>query len=149
VGECFFDSHILSKKKRKDVARRAISTSLEIDIEKVQANVDYTFNVLKIKTIGLPPKYIFFWVGVNSKLGHEAVQDISLAIIQAIISQKPEIYHSFTIHFIRNQDLREKVEKSNSFAKAEYLPDGDWINVGRVPINGYERYRLSCIFHEN
>jgi hypothetical protein len=42
--------------------------------------------------------------------------------------------------------MKGSPENSKAFAQALFLPDGDWTEVGRVPIDGYKSYRLSTIF---
>ena len=55
-------------------------------------------------------------------------------------------YHSITIHFFLETDLRKKIDKSEPCARTSFLPEGGWSQVGRIPINNYEKYELTCEF---
>lgn len=120
----------------------------EVNVEKIQENLECQFDILKAETVGYSPTHKFLWVCVETEADSETVQTLAQAVIDDIIEQKPSTYHSFTIHFLRKGDLHQTVESSYSFAKAEYLPQGGWVQVGRMPINQYQNYELSCIFKE-
>ena len=62
--------------------------------------------------------------------------------------RKPKSYHSLTIHFFLEDELTESLESSKSLACVNFLPEGDWLKVGRVPINDYKSYNLVCTFLE-
>ena len=73
------------------------------------------------------------------------LEEISKAVLDEVIAAKPKVYHSFTLHFISSEDIRPGAEMKRCFAKATFLPEGDWQKVGRDPIDGYGNYKLDCI----
>ncbi len=101
------------------------------------------FKILKTKAIGDMPLHKFYWVSLKKKVSSQKVKDLADSIIKEIIAGKPKTYHSFTIHFFWEDELGERVEKSKSFARANFLPEGDWAKVGRVPIDDYKDYKLA------
>jgi len=68
--------------------------------------------------------------------------------LDQIIAVKPKRYHSFTFHFSSSEDNPSGTKENKCYAKATYLPEGDWQKVGRVPIDGYSAYKLACIVGE-
>lgn len=92
------------------------------------------------------PKHRFSWVCMEEKIPQEDVETLADAIIKHVIDEKPFAYHSFTIHFFCRENFQSSLEDSLRFAYASFLPDGTWLNVGRVPIDGYDRYRLVCTY---
>jgi hypothetical protein len=85
---------------------------------------------------------------VEEKIPQEDVETLADAIIKHVIDEKPSTYHSFTIHFFCRKNIQSSLEDSQRLAYASFLPDGTWLNVGRVPIDGYDRYRLVCTYLE-
>jgi hypothetical protein len=45
-------------------------------------------------------------------------------------------------------ELGASVERSRCFARANFLPQGGWVKVGRVPIDDYKDYALTYTFFE-
>jgi len=120
----------------------------EINIQKIEAATGIQFKILKTETIGYTPIHRFYWVCLKEKEPYEKVEVLADAIIKDIISKKPKIFDSFTIHFFCESDIGETLEKSNRFAYATFLPEGSWMKVGRVPIDDYKNYKLTCTFIE-
>lgn len=94
------------------------------------------------------PHHKFFWVSLKSKLNKKQIETLAESIIKETIAKKPNTYHSFTIHFFWEKELGETLEKSPCFARATFLPEGSWQKVGRVPLDDYQSYRLTCSFLE-
>jgi len=122
--------------------------SVEVDVSKIENSTGLHFEILKTETHGYKPVHKFFWVCVSEKADKQKVEALTGAIIEEIVSHKPETYHSFTIHFFHREGLAESLEKSNRFAQATFLPEGSWLKVGRVPIDDYKDYKLTCDFIE-
>jgi hypothetical protein len=104
--------------------------------------------VMKIETIGISPINRFYWIAVDGRPGREKLLEISKIALDQIIAAKPKLYHSFTFHFVSSEDIRPGAETQKCYAKATFLPDGDWQKVGRVPIDGYSAYKLDCTIGE-
>lgn len=118
----------------------------EIDVRKIEDLVGVSFKILKIDVVGYMPLHKFYWVCLQKKISNQKVEELAHEIIKEIIAKKPETYHSFTIHFFYEDELAETVENSKSFARTTFLPEGSWLKVGRVPIDDYKTYKLSCTF---
>ena len=115
----------------------------EIEIQKIENLTGVQFKILKTETIGYMPLHKFYWVCMKEKGTSQKVEQVADAIIKETIAKKPKTYHSFTIHFFCEDELAGSVEKSKSFARANYLPEGSWLKVGRVPIDDYKDYKLT------
>jgi len=137
--------------KQEPSESAALETPLieeEINIQKIEAATGIPFKILKTETVGYTPVHRFYWVCLKEKAAQKKVESIADAIIKNIISKKPKIFDSFTIHFFCESDIGETLEKSNRFAYATFLPEGSWMKVGRVPIDDYKNYKLTCTFIE-
>jgi len=121
---------------------------VEIDIQKIENLTDVQFKILKIETIGYIPLHKFYWVCLKKKVNNQRVKELADSIIKEIIIKKPKTYHSFTIHFFLEDELGASVESSRCFASANFLPQGGWVKVGRVPIDDYKDYSLTYTFLE-
>jgi hypothetical protein len=53
------------------------------------------------------------------------------------------------VHFFLESELKETTEASTPFARATYLPEGNWVKVGRASIEDYKDYRLTLTRLEN
>lgn len=122
--------------------------SAEVDVSKIENSTGLHFEILKTETHGYKTVHKFFWVCLSKKPDDQKVEALADAIIKEAISSKSKTYHSFTIHFFCKEDLAETLEKSNRFARATFLPEGSWLKVGRVPIDDYKYYKLTCEFIE-
>ena len=120
----------------------------EIDVQKITEISGIPFLLVKAQTEGYMPKHRFYWVCVEEKVPREDIEKLADAIIKNMIDEKSSAYHSFTIHFFCRKDIRRTLEDSQRFAYASFLPDGAWLKVGRVPIDGYETYKLVCTYLE-
>ena len=129
----------LSEKTTLQTAQLA---GLEIDIQKVENLTSVQFKILKTKTIGYMPLHKFYWVCLKNKLSMQKVKELADSIIKEIIVKSPNTYHSFTVHFFWEDEVSNCAEKSRSFARVNFLPEGDWTKVGRVPIEDYNNYEL-------
>jgi len=121
---------------------------IEINVERIKEMTGISCRILKSETLGYIPLHKFFWVSVPEKLDKEKLETLAMAIINETIHFRPRTYHSFTIHFFLEEELGPKVETSESFARATFLPEGSWAKVGRVPIDDYKNYQLTCHFLE-
>ena len=126
----------------------AKSVASEIDPEKITTALDINFQVLKTETVGQSTRNKFYWVCVGDKVTGPKIEELAMAIIRATIAARPQTYHSFTVHFFRECDLKETPESSANFARATYLPEGGWQNVGRDSIEDYKAYRLQLTLPE-
>lgn len=140
-----FFSEACKKETAKEVAP-ALPQTTEVDVQKIESATGLHFSILKTDAIGYAPLHKFYWVCLYDKQEREKVEMLASQIIKETITGKPKTYHSFTIHFIYKEDLAEAVEKSKAFAHAYFLPEGSWSKVGRVPIDGYKDYKLTCTF---
>lgn len=122
----------------------AAAESSEIDEASVSTASGVKITVLKTETIGVSPVNKFLWIEVDGRPGKEKLLTISKIALDQIIAKNPNKYHSFTIHFASSEDIRSGHETSKCYARAEFLPEGDWQKVGRFPIDGYGAYRLNC-----
>ena len=120
----------------------------EININAIENSTGCFFKVLKSETLGYIPLHKFYWICLREELDNQKVEELANAIIRDTILKKPKTYHSFTLHFFLESDLKKRVEKSKRFAKANFLPEGSWIKVGRIPIENYEDYELILSYSE-
>jgi hypothetical protein len=125
------------------------AAALEIDVQKIKDSTGMSFEIAKTKNVGYEPLNKFYWVNVEEKLAEENLKILAQEIIDASIENKPKTYHSFTIHFLCRDKSKETREKPEAFAKVTYLPEGSWTKVGRLPINDYTGYELTCIIKDN
>ena len=130
----------------KTMLETAQLVGAEIDIQKIANLTGVQFKILKTQTIGYMPLHKFYWVCMQEKAISQKVEQVADAIIKETIAKKPKTYHSFTIHFFCEDELAESVERSKSFARANFLPEGSWLKVGRVPIDDYKDYKLTLTF---
>ncbi len=107
-----------------------------------------SFQVLKTETVSQSTRNKFYWVCVGDKVAGPKIEELAMAIIRETIAARPQTYHSFTVHFIRESDLKETPESSAAFARATYLPDGSWQKIGRASIEDYKEYRLQLTLLE-
>ncbi len=141
-----FITFSLSCKKEpseKPILETAPLAGVEIDMQKIENLTGIQFKILKTETIGYMPLHRFYWVCLPKKANSQKVKELSNAITKEIIAKKPKTYHSFTIHFFWGDELAECVERSKSFARANFLPEGSWFKVGRAPIDDYKDYKLT------
>ncbi len=117
----------------------------EIDIQKIENLKGIQFKIIKTETVGYEPLHRFYWVCLPKKVSSQTVKELAESIIKEIIAKKPKTYHSFTVHFFWENELGECVEKSKSFARANFLPEGDWTKVGRFLTDDYKDYELTYI----
>jgi len=120
----------------------------EINVQKIIELTGVHFKILKTEAIGYMPLHKFCWVCLENKVNQQKVKELAKEIIMDIIAKKPKTYHSFTIHFFYKDEMGKTLEKSEPFATATFLPEGNWLKVGRVPIDNYKSYKLTCVFHE-
>jgi hypothetical protein len=120
----------------------------EIDEAKVSSLTGVLTKVLKTDSIGVLPINRFYWIRVQGRPDKAKLLEISKACLDEVIAAKPKVYHSFTLHFISSEDVRPGAEPNKCFAKATFLPEGDWQKVGRFPIDGYGNYKLDCVVRE-
>ena len=118
------------------------SVASEIDPEKIAKTVGVSFQIIKTEAVGQTTRNKFYWVCVGDKVSAPKIDELAMAIIRETITARPQTYHSFTVHFIREFDLKETPESSAAFVRATYLPEGKWRKVGRVSIEDYKEYRL-------
>ena len=130
------------KEPEKSILQTAQLPAVEIDIRKIENLTGIQFKILKTETIGYMPLHRFYWVCLPKKVNSQKVNELSDAIIKEIIAEKPRTYHSFTIHFFWEDELADCVESSKSFARANFLPEGEWVKVGRASIDDYKSYRI-------
>lgn len=143
-----FSSSCKKKESKKHVTETASVTGIEVDAKKIRKLTGVSFNILKTETIGYAPINKFYWISIKKRVSNQKVEELADAIIKETIAEKPKTFHSFTIHFFWENELTENLSESKRFARATFLPDGDWRKVGRVPIDDYKDYRLTCTFHE-
>ena len=120
----------------------------EIDEAKVSTLAGLPIKVLEAESIGFSPIHRFYWIRVQGRPVKAKLLEISKAILDDVITAKPNVYHSFTVHFVSSDDVRPGAARQRCFAKATFLPEGDWQKVGRDPINGYGNYKLDCVIGE-
>ena len=124
------------------------SVASEIDPERIAKTVDVSFQVLKMEEVNQTTRNKFYWICVGDKITNTKIEELAMAIIRETITARPQTFHSFTVHFIRESDLKETPDSLVTFAKATYLPRGSWQNVGRFSIDDYKEYRLQLTLTE-
>ena len=138
-----------NKELEKEAIFKAIQlVGAEIDTQEIINLTGVQFKILKTETIGYEPLHRFYWVCLLKKANSQKVNELSDAIIKEILVRKPKTYHSVTIHFFLEDELAERVESSKSFARANFLPEGEWVKVGRASIDDYKSYRIICTILE-
>ena len=138
-----------NKELEKEAIFKAIQlVGAEIDTQKIENLTGIQFKILKTETIGYDPLHRFYWVCLLKEVNSQKVNELSDAIIKEIIVRKPKTYHSFTVHLFLEDELGASVERSRCFARANFLPQGGWVKVGRVPIDDYKDYALTYTFLE-
>jgi hypothetical protein len=115
----------------------------EIDTQDITARTGIRFRIIKTDVRGYMPLHKFFWVSVLDQTPREKVEGLAREIIKATIEKYPNTYHSFTAHLFYENELTGKPEDCRPFARATFLPEGDWLKVGRAPIDDYKNYRLA------
>lgn len=118
----------------------------EIDIQKIAAQTGIRFRIVKTDVRGYMPIHKFFWICVPDQTPREKVEGLVREIIKATVEKHPNTYHSFTAHLFYENELTGKPEDCRPFARATFLPEGDWLKVGRAPIDDYKNYQLSLEF---
>jgi hypothetical protein len=83
---------------------------------------------------------------LRQKINPSKLEQLATVIIKETIANKLKTYHSFTIHFFLEEKLKDTLEKSECCARAYFLPEGNWLKVGRVPIDDYKNYKLKLTF---
>jgi hypothetical protein len=125
------------------------SAASEIDPEKIATVVGVRFRVLKTEALGQTTRNKFYWICLGDKIAGPKLEELAMAIVRETITARPQTYHSFTMHFFLESELKETCEASTPFARATYLPEGSWLKVGRASIGDYEDYRLTWTRLEN
>jgi len=124
----------------------AQSGQTEIDAQEITNLTGVRFRILKTESIGLSPRHKFFWICLAEKPEKEKVEGLAKEIIKKTIALNPKTYHSFIIHFFYEKELTGAPEESKPFARATFLPYGTPDKVGRIPIDNYQDYILTCTF---
>ena len=125
------------------------SAASEIDPEKIAAVVGVRFRVLKTEALGQMTRNKFYWICLGDKVAGPKLEELAMAIVRETIAARPQTYHSFAMHFFLESGLKETCEASTPFARANYLPEGNWLKVGRASIEDYKDYRLTLTRLEN
>ena len=120
----------------------------EFSFQKMESLSDVQFRVLKTETFGYKPLHKFYWICLPKKINNQKVVELSKLIVKEIISVQPGIFHSITIHFYHGNEMTKIPDRTRNFARADFLPEGSWQKVGRIPIEDYKSYSLTCTFHE-
>ena len=115
----------------------------EIDIQKIARLTGCQFKILKSETIGYIPHHKFFWTCLEDEVTSQKLHELAEAIIKETIYKKPKTFHSFTIHFFLESGVEGSAEKPKYFARANFLPEGGWVKVGRVLTEDYNDYELT------
>lgn len=132
------------------IQTNALGMPLEIDVQEIVSSLKLPFRVLKADTVGYAPLHRFYWLCLEEEAPRDQIRVLAQKIVQEIITNKPNTYHSITIHFFIEADIAEKgIRNDNRFACATFLPKGSWLEVGRTPIDGYKDYRLTCDFFKD
>ena len=118
----------------------------EIDTQDITARTGVRFRIIKTEARGYMLLYKFFWVCVPDQTAREKVERLVREIVKATIEKYPNTYHSFTAHLFYETELTGKPEDCRPFARATFLPEGDWSKVGRFPIDDYKNYQLALEF---
>ena len=130
----------------KPTAEQISKVNADIDVQKISNQLGFTFKLLKTDARGDTPKHKYYWICLKEKTDRQKIEALARAVIDETIAKYPETFHSFVIHFFSEPEIHGSPENSKAFAQTLFLPDGDWLKVGRVPIDGYKSYRLSTIF---
>ena len=136
------------KSSKKGTFGIAPLTGSEVDEQKIISKTGISFQILKTDVIGFNPTHKFYWVCLDKTETQENIKKLANAIIQDTIAKKAKTYHSFKIHFFIKDKLKETIETSKSFAHVSFLPEGLMVQVGRIPIDDYKAYKLTCTFLE-
>ncbi|MFW6124467.1 MAG: hypothetical protein ACOC5G_04530 [Acidobacteriota bacterium] len=142
-------SSFCSRKPSEDKKGVDETVFLEFDVQKIKDSTGMSFEIVKTKNVGYDPLNKFYWVSVEEKLAEEDLRILAQEIIDTAVQSKPQTYHSFTIHFMCRDESQESKQRLKAFAKATFLPEGSWTKVGRVPINDYKDYELTCTMKNN
>jgi p-aminobenzoyl-glutamate transporter AbgT len=139
--------------KQKSAGENALEAkagaALEINVQEIKDSTGIEFSISKTKDIGYKPLHKFLWVGLEQKINQEKLKQLAQEIIKGTIAKKPETYHSFTIHFICEDENTKSKRQPEAYAKVTFLPEGDWVKVGRAPIDDYAGYKLTCTIKDN
>jgi hypothetical protein len=130
----------------KPLAQQVQTASAEVDIQKITAQTGIRFRIIKTDTRGYMPLHKFFWVCVPDQTPKEKVEALVREIIKATVANFSDTYHSFTFHLFYESKLTENPEDCQPFARATFLPEGDWSKAGRAPIDDYKTYQLALEF---
>ena len=128
----------------RGIGGKESGTGAEFDIQKIEASIGVPFEILKTEALGYMPRHKFFWVCLPEKERRERLERLASALITETNRAQPAYFHSFTIHFFCQKEMTRTVEASRPFARATFLPRGSWVHVGRVPIDDYKDYVLTC-----
>jgi len=127
-------------------AEKGFITEIEVDQQKISGELGLNFRILKTESVGSSLVHKFFWVALPDMPSQEDLRLLADAIIKSVIAKKPRVYHSFTIHFFMEffmeKDIQAGVLEGKRFAYANFLPEGSWLKVGRIPVDNYKDYRL-------
>jgi hypothetical protein len=148
IGGLFAAGLVVTACKRNGPApdlSASVAAVSEIDEAKVSALTGVPIKVLKTDTIGFSPINRFYWIRIQGRPIKGKLLEVSKAILDKVIAAKPHVHHSFSLHFISSDDYRSGAASNKCFAKATFLPEGDWQKVGRDPIDGYANYKLDCV----
>ncbi len=96
----------------KKLPETQLPGSAEVDVSKIENSTGLNFEILKTEAHGYKPVHKFFWVCVSEKPDEQKLRNLAEAIIKEVISSKPKIYHSFTIHFFLYILKREIIDFS-------------------------------------
>lgn len=116
--------------------------------DKIQEELSIAFKIIKTETLGYATLHKFYWVSLAEKVPAEKIEILARRLIEETIARQPAAFHSFTLHFFWERELGDRPETSPAFARATYLPFGDWQQVGRVPIDNYKNYQLTIAYIE-
>jgi len=122
----------------------ALSVQTEIDVQEIADLTGVRLRILKTESIGISPRHKFFWISLAEKAEKEKAEGLAKEIIKKTIALNPNTYHSFIIHFFYEKELTGTPEESKPFARATFLPYGTPDKVGRIPIDNYQDYILTC-----
>ena len=141
----------LSCKNESQKASNIVNLPLpeyEINTKAIENSTGCSFRILKTESHGYVPLHKFYWICLKDEVNNQKLEELADVIIRSAILKKPKTYHSFTIHFFLESELKKCAEKSKSYAKANFLPEGSWIKVGQIPIENYNDYELILAYSE-
>jgi hypothetical protein len=124
----------------------AQSGQTDINVQEIVNLTGVRLRILKTESIGISPRHKFFWICLSEKTEKEKVEGLAKEIVKKAIALNPNTYHSFIIHFFYEKELFGAPEESKPFARATFLPSGALDKVGRIPIDNYQDYILTCTF---